>query len=342
MWSLIGQDRSVSFLQQGLSGGRLANSYLFTGPPRIGKMTLALELAKALNCLEEDAPCGRCDQCRRIAGGIYADVQVVGLEGHEPADGKEKALISIEQIRQLQHTASLTPYEGKHRVFILGQAEKLSASAANCLLKTLEEPPPRVVFVLLAEDEERLLQTVVSRCQQLRLQSVPRREIALALQNKGIEPGRAELLARLSRGRIGWALEASQDEGLLLKRQERVRELLDIIEGDLEQRFDYAARLAARFAEKRAFVWEELELWLDIWRDLLLSALGLEEELVNPDIKYRLGDMATVVRLAETRNFTGYLSRVRRQLELNAGPRLVLEVMMINMPQRTERVSGNA
>jgi len=334
MWSVIGQDGAVSFLRHSLSRDRMANGYLFTGPPHIGKMTLALELAKALNCLDEDPPCDHCQQCRRIAAANHADVQIIRLENSViSGESREKALISVEQIRQLQHTASLAPYEGRCRVFIIEEAEKLSTSAANCLLKTLEEPPPDVVFVLLAQDAGLLPQTVVSRCQHLRLKAIPRCEIVKALKERGIEPEKVELLARLSHGHIGWALEVSKDERLLGERQERLQRLLGIMAGDLEQRFDYASSLAANFAEKRPLVWEELEAWLDIWRDLLLCALGSGEDIINLDIKDWLADMAATFTLGEIRGFTEYSCRVRKQLELNANPRLVLEVMMLDMPR---------
>jgi len=344
MWSLIGQERAVSFFKQSLAGGRVANGYLFTGLPHTGRMTLALELAKALNCLGEEPPCGHCQQCRRIEAANHADVQLIRLAGAEGSnEGKEKSLISVEQIRQLQRAASLAPYEGKCRIFIIEEAAKLSTAAANCLLKTLEEPPPAVVFVLLAEDEGFLPQTIVSRCQHLRLKVVARDEITAALKDRGVEPERAELLARLSHGRVGWAIEASSDERLLDSRQERLRGLLGIVAGDLEGRFGYAAGLAARFAEKRQLVWEELELWLDIWRDLLLCALGLEDEIVNLDIKDSLADMGGSFNLAAVRDFTEYLGGVRKQLEMNANPRLVLEVMILNMPQgREQKVAGSA
>ena len=344
MWSLIGQDRAVSFLRQSLARGVVANGYLLTGPPRVGKMTLALALARALNCPQPEPPCGQCSQCQRIASSNHADVQVIGLDSDDGLrEGGERTLISVEQIRQLQHSASLAPYEGKYRLFIIEEAERLSSGAANCLLKTLEEPPPQVVFVLLAQDEGLLPATVVSRCQCLKLYPVAKDGIVAALAKRGVEPQRVELLARLSHGRIGWALEASQNEGLMEERRVRLENILDIIAGDYEMRFDYAARLSGRFAEKRGLVWEELDLWLDLWRDLLLSRLGLSQYITNLDIESSLSQMAAGFSLSQIRDFIDGLAKAGRQLRLNANPRLVLEVMMLNMPvERGDKVAQYA
>ena len=138
MWNIVGQRRALSLLQGSLSRGRVAHAYLFSGPPHVGKMTLANDLARALNCNANDPPCGECSICQRITSGKHADVQEIGL-GKNP-DGKVQTEIGIEEIRQLQHSTNLPPFEGKCRVYIINGAEWLSTEAANCLLKTLEEP----------------------------------------------------------------------------------------------------------------------------------------------------------------------------------------------------------
>lgn len=335
MWPVIGQDRAVSFLRQSLAKGVVAHAYLFVGPPRVGKMTLALALAQALNCQAEEVPCGRCSQCQRIGSSNHADVQIIGLDypDDDEKGARNRTKISVGQVKHMQHTASLAPYEGKCRMFIFEGAERLSIGAANRLLKTLEEPPQRVVFVLLTTDERLLPPTVVSRCQRLKLHPLARGQVAAALTDRqGIDPEKAALLARLSRGHIGWAVAAASDEKLFQQRRERLEGLVDIITGDYEMRFGYAARLAGRFAQKREEVWEVLDLWLDFWRDLLLYKLGLKEDITNIDIENSLADRADDFDLAEIRNFIDSIVEAKRQLGLNANPRLVLEVMMLNMP----------
>jgi DNA polymerase-3 subunit delta' len=307
-------------------------------------MTLALALARALNCPQSEPPCGQCSQCQRITSSNHADVQVIGLDSDDGLrEGGGRTLISVEQIRQVQHSASLAPYEGKYRLFIIEEAERLSSGAANCLLKTLEEPPSQVVFVLLAQDERLLPATVVSRCQCLKLHPVAKDKIVTVLTKGGVESHNAELIAQLSHGRIGWALEALQNDKLIEERRVRLMSILDIISGDYEIRFDYAARLSSYFAKKRGLVWEELDLWLDLWRDLLLSKLELRQYIINMDIESILSEIVDGFSLRQIRDFIDDLAKAGQQLRLNANPRLVLEVMMLDMPvKRMSKVAKYA
>ncbi|MES0278857.1 MAG: AAA family ATPase, partial [Dehalococcoidales bacterium] len=223
MWQIIGQDRAVLQLKRNLGTGTAARSYLFTGPPGIGKMTLATSLAQALNCPSEEPPCGQCPSCQRIAARKHSDVEVIDLVSDSEGSRTE---IGIDRVRRLQHDASLSPFEGDCRVFIVDGAELLSTEAANCFLKTLEEPVDRVVFVLLAVDEEMLPATVVSRCQRLELKPAPAAVIEAYLIDKlELQPPQAGLLARLSRGRPGWAITAAGDSALLGQRTDRLKNL---------------------------------------------------------------------------------------------------------------------
>ena len=154
-WQTVGHDWAVTLLRRSLAGGRVAHAYLFSGPPQIGKTRLALELAQALNCAQPDPPCGRCPSCLKIARGTHPDVRLVEGEG---AGGSLK----IDQVRALQREAALAPYEGRYRVFILRQMDRATLEAANCLLKTLEEPPGHVVLGLTAVYPESLPLTIVS------------------------------------------------------------------------------------------------------------------------------------------------------------------------------------
>jgi len=195
MWQVIGQTRVVSLLQHSLEKGSLAHAYLFTGPPHVGKMTLALNLAQAVNCESAEPPCGECDSCQKIALAKHADIQIIGLNYNgNSTKAKPRTEISIEQIRQLQHSVSLPPFEGRYKVFIIDGAELLSIEAANCLLKTLEEPVGKAIFILLTTNERLLPATVISRCQRLELLPLATAEVETALNQRGIEPQQAKLL----------------------------------------------------------------------------------------------------------------------------------------------------
>jgi len=330
MWQLIGQDRAVLQLKRNLGTGTAARSYLFTGPPRIGKMTLAISLAQALNCPSEEPPCGHCSSCQRIAARQHPDVEVIDLA----FDGEGiRTEIGIDRVRRLQHDASLSPFEGICKVFIVDGAELLSTEAANCFLKTLEEPLDRVVFVLLAVDEELLPATVVSRCQRLELKPAPVAIIeAFLIDKMELPPPKAGLLARLSRGRPGWAISVAGDSDLLEQRDEKLESLRVVLDGDYEERFSYAARLAAGFSRKRQGVFEVLDTWTAFWRDLMLVKLGLKEAITNTDIEAELVRRAGGYSLAEIGDTINSILQAEQGLRSNANARLALEVLMLRMP----------
>ena len=351
MWQVVGHDRVVYLLQRSLERGAVAHAYLFVGPPHVGKMTLAVNLAQALNCEADEPPCGECNSCQKIALAKHADVQIIGLVSNgNTAEAKSRAEIGIDQIRQMQSSVSLPPFEGNYKVFIIEGAEQLSIEAANCLLKTLEEPVGKVIFILLTINERLLPATVVSRCQRLELPPLSATEVEAALNSRwGVEPQKARLLAGLCHGCLGWAISVASDDGLLQQRAERLDRLLDIIGTDYEARFAYAARLAAQFSQSRGLVQEVLDLWLNWWRDLLLVKAGCVDTVTNIDREATLVDQARVYSLAEIKAVINSIQAAGEQLRQNANPRLVLEVLMFSIPRKeghgeeklTARVSVN-
>lgn len=332
MWKTVGQKKAVSLFQHSLDTGRLAHAYLFVGPAHVGKMTLARDLASLLNCESPEAPCGECASCMKIVSGGHADVQEVRL-GKKP-DGKPQTEIGVEDIKEVQHSANLPPFEGKCKVFIFDGAEQLSTESANRLLKTLEEPASRVVFVLLTVNEDLVPATVVSRCQRVEVAPLPASEVESALAERwGVAPERAKLLSRLSRGCMGWAV-AAIDGDLLDRRNERLDELVTVVDGDLETRFEVAARMATEFGQSREVVQQKLGLWLEWWRDLMLVKSGLAEMATNVDRVDVLSRMARDYSLEQIRAAVGGLQDAAEQLKQNANARLVLEVLMLGFPER--------
>ena len=338
MWQLVGQTKAISFLQRSLERGAVAHAYLFVGPPHVGKMTLALELAKALNCEAAEVPCGACASCQKIASAKHADVQIIDLAGGRNSDeARLQTEISIDQIRELQHSASLPPFEGKFKVFIINGAELLSHEAANSLLKTLEEPVGKVIFILLAASDRLLPATIVSRCQKLELTPLAATEIETAHLSRGdIETAKARLLAGLSQGCFGWALSAAGSDEPLRQRSEGLERLLRVTIGDGEERFNYAFQLATQFSRNREAVRETLDLWLSWWRDLLLVRAGCPSLITNADLEATLMSHAQDYRLGQIRDFISSIQMALEQLKQNANPQLVLEVLMLSIPRRGE------
>jgi len=326
MWQTLGQDTIIRWLQHSLQTGRLSHAYLLVGPRHIGKGTLALDLARAVNCQGPQPPCGECRPCQRIAAGKHADVLTLRREeGHVE--------IGIHQVREVQRPASLKPVEGRCRVFIIDGAEDLSAEASNCLLKTLEEPSPQALFLLLASRETELLPTVRSRCQRLALRPLPREQVEQELRRRGVEPPRAALLARLARGRLGWALAALPEAADTWSRRRLALERLPrLARASYSERFSYAAQLAGLFSQRRHQAVEELELWQEWWRDLLLIKGGASSFITNWDYQEQLQQQAQEYSLGTMAGFLQELRRTRQFLESNANPWLALENLMLRLP----------
>jgi len=339
MWQVIGQDKAVSSLERSLLEGRLSHAYLFVGPQHVGKMTLAINLAQALNCVSEDKPCGQCHSCRRIASGNHPDIRIVrraeALDSEEPSQSKN---IRIDQIRELQHSVNLKPYEGGWRVIIIDETEFMNEEAANALLKTLEEPPDSTIFVLIASDEGSLLPTILSRCQRLEVPLLPIQTVRQALVDKwGTPPERADLLARLSHGAIGWAISATRDDNMLEERSQNLESLIALTGSDITERFEFAADLAIQFGKNRALVRARLELWLTWWRDLLLLKNGCTKFVTNIDRQDILEQQAGKYSLNSIRGIIKSIQETMQHLEQNANPRLALEVLMLNINVEREK-----
>ena len=243
----------------------------------------------------------------------------------------------------MQQAAGLQAYEGNHRVFIIEGAEHLNEESANCLLKTLEEPPAGVVIVLLTTNEDRLLPTIVSRCQRVELLQVPPRTIEEELiENRGVEPERARLLSRVCRGGIGWAISAALDPSILDDRASRLAGLQDLAGASLDARFDFAAKLATQFGKDRDSAEETLGLWLEWWRDLMLVKAGCPDLITNIDQETTLEQQADNYSLSEIRRFMEAIRAALDHLGQNANARLALEVLMLSVPDAGEERSRRA
>lgn len=343
MKQIIGHEAVKEWLQRSIAAGRVAHAYLFVGPPAIGKFALAIAFAQALNCLaaaamsrsggaaaQGDVPCGKCRPCRLIPQGKHPDVSFIEML-------PEKREISIEQIRALQHEAALKPYEASWKVFILRDAEAMSEEAANCLLKTLEEPPPQVILILTAASTEDLLPTIVSRCQVVPLHPLSLAQVEGALQDRfGCDQERAHLLACLSNGRIGWAIRVVQDGSLLEQRNQLLARLISLAKASRRERLAFAAELAQRYtkdAAERQDVHAILDAWGLWWRDVILVRAGCPELVTNVDRLEILQAEAKHYPLMQARAFLDALAQVGQQLRQNVNPRLALEVLALMVPR---------
>jgi DNA polymerase-3 subunit delta' len=335
MWTVIGQDKAVTFLQKSLEKGSLAHAYLLAGLPHVGKMTLAVNLAMAINCESPERPCGQCTACLRIAAGKHADVQVIELSQIVDAEGDSKTKISVEQVDQILHSVNLAPYEGKYKVFIIDGVEFMSIGAANRLLKTIEEPVQNVIFILLASNESLVPATIVSRCQRLELLPVPGEIIARGLIEKHqVATEKAKLLSRIAGGCFGWALSAAQDDALVQQRTEWLDAWREMFDADYDRRFTFAAKLVEKYTQNRSIVQQKLDLLLGWWHDLLLVKADCAKDIVNIDYEKELQKMAAGYSLRQIRAFIDRIQSAKEQLRFNTNQQLVMEVLMLHIPEK--------
>ena len=336
-WDIVGHSWAVEHLGRSIRNDRVSHAYLLAGPARIGKGTFALRFAQALVCERRDGdPCQACRACRRVLHGNHPDVRRISLAtqaaGQKPDEARSREL-RIDTVRDWQRDIDLRPFEAERRVFILDDADKLTDQAANAMLKTLEEPPPYAVLILVAQGSGDLLPTIISRCRVLRLRPIPRPEIATAIQARyTLPPGEAEVLAAWSGGRIGWAIAALEQPEIVEQQQERLGSLVELRSASAAVRLKWAEERAKEYRSDQAAVHDYLLLWQSWWRDVLLTANGCATAVTYIDRVPELGEIARRVPIPAVHDFLRRVDRVREQLADNVNPQLALENLVLHLP----------
>ena len=336
---VIGHQRALSALHKAFEKNMPSHAYLITGPAHIGRMKLAMVIARLLNC-PGDEPEGTCEQCTRISRGVHADVTIVPVDsrGSLHEDGRPRTRITIEQVRAVSREAALQPFEGRCKVFVFEEADRLTEEASNALLKTLEEPPDQVSIVLLASGEQAVLPTIVSRCRLVCLRPVPWPLLSEELVRRlGLPPWRALQIARTSGGRPGLALRMATDEAFGAQLEETLDRVEAAVEADLEGRFEYAASLARLFAKDREAARSEMVHWRHWWRDVMLASMGLDEFAGHVSRANSIRSAAAAVGIVGA--IAGLKASIRAadRLDMNVGAPLAIEQMMLSIPQMAPR-----
>lgn len=332
------QEMAVRQITGALKNGRLAHAYLFVGPVGVGKERLARELASVLLCHEpKDSvePCDNCRSCTLFNAESHPDFIQLGLP-----EGKQAIPIAL--IRDLQDRMALKPREASRRVCIITQAQTMSMAAFNCFLKTLEEPPGAAVFVLVASSVRDIPDTVVSRCQVVRLQNFPQDEVQDKLESRGLSPDDAAWLARRSWGSPGRA-ETDRETGLHEFNREIVQELKKLSLSDNFDLSDWVREEAQERGESRAdarrVMQELLECAAIYYRDLAVMASAKGDAVLNNrDFGSNPPEKAPEWRLPEFVDKAELIFEAIDRIDSNANQKLALDDLFTRLARARNRI----
>ncbi len=331
-WPIRGQDRVVGELLRAATTGP-RHAYILSGPEHSGKLSCALEFAAALLCPNAGntaVACRACPVCRRIGRGVFPDLSVIDLDSQaltEKSQGKNLAL-TISTVRRISADASLRPSEAAWRVVIVDDVETMQETAQEAFLKTLEEPPAYVVIVLLTNDADLLLPTILSRCVTLQMQMPSAALVEAALVERGVEAIRAREIASLSDGSLGWAFDAVSDPELVEDRARVRTRARDWIASDSYHRLVSATLLADGFSKDREAVFVELLAAQRAWRDLLHIVEGVESDRRLDAWRPQPGTLTGPEVTVSLRSIDSCIA----SLETNVRPRLAMQTMVNAWP----------
>jgi DNA polymerase-3 subunit delta' len=343
-WGVVGHERAVDLFRRVIANGRMGHAYLLSGPRGVGKRTLALALARAVNCerygpgvaptgvsadrnASMEAPCGQCRHCRLIAAGTHSEVRSIAIQ-------PPHRVIRVADIEAIQADAALRASDVYRKVYIIEQAELLHPDAANRLLKTIEEPPPSVMMILTTVDPEATIETIVSRCQPVRLRPLGRDRLAEYLEEKhALEGEQAALIAALAERCVGRAETMLANRKLLERRDDQLDELGRLLHGDRLERLAYARILGDRWSRDPDSVREVLDTWLRWCRDVLLVQGGFGQRITNVDRRADVERQAQALTRDEIGAAVTSLRDALQMLDQNVNARLTLDVAALDLPR---------
>jgi DNA polymerase-3 subunit delta' len=334
------QAPAAQLLQRAIARGRLAHAYLFAGSRLAPLEDMAITLAKTLNCQNRSATpapaappdsCDRCSSCRKTQDGLHPDVQWLRPES-------KLRVITIDQVRELIRIVNLKPTEGHFKIAVLVAADRLNPQAANALLKTLEEPPPRSVLLLLSEEPQRLLETILSRCLRLNFPASSQRPVDTAQSGwlttfSGVAA--TEHQGLLARYRLLGALlcrlaETRAEVEKTLAAHSPLQRYADVDPSLASQwEEELSAAVEAEYRRRRADLLLGLHWWL---RDVWLRSLGLQEDLLAlPALRPGIDAVAARITPRQALENLRVLERTQRALFTNAQEALALEVGLLSL-----------
>ncbi|MCK9363960.1 MAG: DNA polymerase III subunit delta' [Syntrophales bacterium] len=315
---IYGHKKPLAILKSAMAANRVAHAYLFYGKEGVGKKTVASVFARALNCPAADPPCDVCPSCLKAEHKNHPNIIEIVAEGQ---------FIKIAAVREIMATMAFRPEDGK-RVFILQDADKMNAPAANALLKTLEEPSADNVLILTSARPHALPVTILSRCQALRFAPLQKTEVASFLrEQQGFGEAEADAIAAASLGSIGDAIEMKKEDYMTV-RNGILKRLAEDDPADLIKRLAFARRLGT----EREEITQRLQIMQNAYRDsLILKETGESEMLLFKDWEAAISALAARLSGREILKNMAVVGRAMDAISRNSNKTLTLEAMLVRL-----------
>ena len=318
---IIGHDRQIENLRNAIRKDNISHSYLFEGEEGLGKKKTALAFSKTLLCREEkDEPCNTCSSCIKFDSGNHPDFKMIVPN--------KKGTIIIEEVEKIINAVSTSPFEGKRKVFIIDDSHTINMEAMNTLLKTLEEPPSFMNIILVTSISNRLLPTILSRCQRIRFYPIENSKIIKFLEeNISIDKDRSEFIADFTKGSIGKSIEIANSEDFFNRRNEVITIIGSILNGD-----DTRALAAVKFfSENKDDIESILDIMLYWFRDLLIyKEVGRTSLIINKD-KLEILSKQSYIDFNKINVIIEKIEKTRVNINNNVNFTLSIETMLLKI-----------
>jgi len=317
---LLGQDRATKILTGHLDQAHYHHAYLFHGPKGVGKRTGARDFAHSIFC-EEVSPgyCGKCVSCKQFLGGNHPDYSEIEAEDRT---------IGIEVIRELRRSITLKPFKSAYRIFVIRQAEKLTREAANSFLKSLEEPPEYVIFILTSDNRKLLLPTIISRSFPVAFNHLGKNIIEAFLEEKIEDPQKRKVIAEISGGSIGFACRLGEDDKFLEQREELISRWSKMEKESFLGLFDLVEWLEKEWEGDYPQFFQLLQYWI---RDLFYYQNGQEKAILNSDCFDLLSAESPRWKTEKLEKALTLIDELQRGFDRKINRRLALEATLLKI-----------
>ncbi|MCX6740066.1 MAG: hypothetical protein NTZ49_02460 [Candidatus Parcubacteria bacterium] len=335
-WQVVGHSKIQQYLQKSLNNNKLAHAYLFSGLEHLGRSLVGQKLISSILCQDfhqqnklplQSSPCGQCAFCQQAKKNIHPDIYILKKE-------EDKKNISVEQVREMHKFLNLTSFLNSYKFALVENAQDLSESAQNALLKILEEPGPKTILILITTDSNLILPTIASRCQLIKFQPLAADEIFHHLVSLGSSRSQAEKFTALARGQIGLAISYFQHPDFFDEYLEQMDRLVSLFDQDLVSRFKNIEQVFAQTKnpkESANILAGELDNWQLILHDLLAARQNLDNLIINLHYLPQLKKVSLRYDFNKLLDLFAQVNLLKKYLTYNINPRLAAENLLINL-----------